>query len=59
MRAPNLLQDIQWGTGHEDDEQPVAGQAVYRTSSFQEGTGRRVPKGRRVVTKDAEELGER
>ena len=32
-------------SGHEGDKQSVAHQAVYRTSSFQEGAGRRVPEG--------------
>ena len=41
---------VGYWSGHEGDEQSVASQAVYRTSSFQEIAGRRVPKGRWVVT---------
>ena len=40
-------------SGHEGDKQSVAGQAVHRSSNFQEGTGRRVPKERQVVKRGA------
>ena len=45
-------------SGHESDEQSVAGQAINRTSNFQEDAGCRVPKGCQVVKRDANQPGE-
>ena len=46
-------------SGHEGDEQSVAGQAVCRTYSFQKGAGRQVPIECQVVRGGPEQPGER
>ena len=72
MQVPNSQEDVNgkcltmgnWlivkpQSGHEGDEQSVAGQAIYRTSSYQKSAGRLVPKGCQMVKRGAEQPGER